>query len=158
MSPTYSRAAREQRQSAASSDRPAKGRAQLAPARDSGAARSAGGENTLRLAHINIRSVRPQRKQNAVTTLLQHRKPDLLYLSETYLSKTDKDPSFPGYQMDRLDRRSRGGGVCVISRQEYSVQKLSVSTNDRPSTESSLECLWLLVTLCNANFFYRCSL
>ena len=71
---------------------------------------------------------------------------DILCISESWLSPeiADNFLVFPGYGVSRRDRPGRGarrgGGVCVLHRDNFWVERLSV-----PSEGSALESLWLSV-------------
>ena len=102
----------------------------------------------VKIGHINAQSLVP--KVDAVNSLLESERFDLLCVSETWLTP-DTLPRFmvfPGYAMVRRDRaestdgqRVRGGGVAVIHREELHCQVLQT-----PPT-SLLETLWVSVSV-----------
>ena len=67
-------------------------------------------------------------------------KPDILSISETFLSDRidSKFLIFPGYVVERRDRKSHGGGVCILYRGSLNAETISV-----PGTDSQLESLWM---------------
>ena len=83
-----------------------------------------------------------------IVSLLRDEKLDVLCVTETWLqdSVMDNYLVFPGYSIARLDRSARGGGVAIIYRDYYRIERLIV-----PSAGSSLECLW--VTVCMGRSF-----
>ena len=92
----------------------------------------------LKLAHLNINHLMPS--IDDVNVLLDTHKPDILCISETFLGD-DVDSKFlifPGYVVERCDRKSNGGGVCIIYRDTMKAETLTV-----PVTDSQLETLWL---------------
>ena len=75
-----------------------------------------------------------------VNVLLDKHKLDILCIGETFLSEEvdSRFLLFPGYLVERCDRQSRGGGVCVVYRDTMQAEMLSV-----PGTGSQLESLWM---------------
>ena len=92
----------------------------------------------ITVGHINVRSLMPSLGE--VNGLLNTNNIDVLCISETWLSADvdDRYLVFPGYCVIRRDRKTRGGGVCVIYRASLDPVVLDV-----PTTGSSLETLWL---------------
>ena len=75
-----------------------------------------------------------------INVLLDKHKLDILCIGETFLSD-DVDSGFllfPGYLVERRDRLSRGGGVCIIYRDTMQAEVLTM-----PGTGSQLETLWI---------------
>ena len=102
----------------------------------------------VKIGHINAQSLVP--KVDAVNSLLESERLDLLCVSETWLTPDTltRFIVFPGYAMVRRDRaestdgqRVRGGGVAVIHREEIHCQMLQTPTT------SLLETLWVSVSV-----------
>ena len=92
----------------------------------------------MKLAHLNINHLMPS--IDDVNMMLAEHKLDILCIGETFLSE-DVDSRyliFPGYAVERCDRQSRGGGVCIIYRDMMQAEVLTV-----PGTGSQLETLWM---------------
>lgn len=72
----------------------------------------------LGLMHLNIRSITQQEKLDQLKILMTHTDPDILVLSETWLRHTvsDSEVALDGYNLFRIDRNTRGGGVAIYSR------------------------------------------
>ena len=78
-----------------------------------------------------------------VMILLQDQHLDILFLTETWLSKEvgDEFLAFPGYTVVRCDREHRrGGGVAFLHRDEIALQTLAVPKG------GPLETLWAIAT------------
>ena len=75
-----------------------------------------------------------------VNIMLAKHNLDILCVSETFLS-ADIDSRFlifPGHVVERCDRKSHGGGVCIIYRDTLKAESLAV-----PGINSKLEALWM---------------
>ena len=101
----------------------------------------------LRVGTINAQSLAP--KVDEVINLLRTERLDVLCVSETWLHSNilTKFLSFPGYHMVRRDRpksmstrKTRGGGVAVILKQDINYQQIKIAGSDL------LETLWLTIT------------
>ena len=99
----------------------------------------------LRIAHSNARSLVPS--VDNVISALSAWSIDILCVSETWLSSQVNSDFliFPGYKIIRQDRErdkisGRGGGVCIIYREELRVEKVTALKNS-----SSLESTWISV-------------
>ena len=99
---------------------------------------------TLRLAHVNVRSLVPS--LDDVNVILKDNDIDVLCITETWLQQ-DFDSRFlifPGYSVIRVDRPSRdgrnvrGGGICVLCRRCLRGERLVV-----PAADSPLESVWV---------------
>ena len=92
----------------------------------------------VKVTHINVNHLMPS--IDDVNVLLDKHKLDILCIGETFLSE-EVDSRFlllPGYLVERRDRQSRGGGVCVVYRDTMQAEVLTV-----PGTGSQLESLWM---------------
>ena len=101
-------------------------------------------KRTLRIAHINPRSLMPS--LDDVIDIVTSENIDILCVSETWLRPSVEDSFLiiPGYKFIRQDRaRGRGGGTYVISRDTLTAEKLRV-----PTAGSELETLWLSFGRC----------
>lgn len=74
-----------------------------------------GSRKGLGLVHWNIRSLVSPMKLDHVKLLVTQADPDILVLSETWLKDDIKDSevALNGFNINRIDRASRGGGVAV---------------------------------------------
>ncbi|GMR58564.1 hypothetical protein PMAYCL1PPCAC_28759, partial [Pristionchus mayeri] len=92
---------------------------------------------SLSCHYFNIRSV--VNKLDAFRSFLMATQPDIVFLTETWLSSKTPSSLIIGslpYTIIRSDRSSRGGGTCIILR-DY----LSFSTVSLPSTEHEITCI-----------------
>ena len=80
----------------------------------------------LGLIHLNIRSL--ARKMDHVKALVVQSQPDVLALSESWLTRgiDDSDIAIPGFNTFRIDRVKKGGGVVVYTRSALSVSVLEM--------------------------------
>lgn len=97
----------------------------------------------LRIAHLNICSLR--NKIDDLSVLLQDSNIDILAISETHLyaSVMNSQINILGYNIFRLDRDHRGGGVAF-----YIQNNIPVKTID-DLIHSPVESIWLQVHLSN---------
>ena len=109
--------------------------------------------NTLRIGHINVRSIMSSDKIDGVRLLLEKEHLDCLCISETWASPGNPADSillFPGFKIHRFDRQmprrgrrvARGGGVAIVLREELSASRLDTTSDPA----GRLETLWLSVT------------
>ena len=100
----------------------------------------------LKVAHLNACHLLPS--IDDIKILISNTDLDILCVGETFLSDQvdSKYLIFPGYVVERRDRQSHGGGVCVIYRDWLKADVLTV-----PSNGSTLEALWLRFN-CNSPF------
>lgn len=77
-----------------------------------------GSRKGLGLVHWNIRSLVSPMKLDHVNLLVAQADPDILVLSETWLKGDIKDSevALNGFNINRIDRASRGGGVAVYTK------------------------------------------
>ena len=95
----------------------------------------------IKAGHLNVNHLMPS--LDDINILLNQQKLDILCVGETFLSDAidDKFIIFPGYVMKRKDRKTHGGGVCIIYRDSMLAQVMDV-----PTTGSPLESLWMCFT------------
>ena len=75
-------------------------------------------KNDLIVIQLNIRGISSKRIQlmNLIDTAVHNREPDLILLSETWLTPFSPAFSIPGYELHHLDRKNKkGGGVGILS-------------------------------------------
>ena len=111
---------------------------------------SSTGDQPVVILHQNVCSLMP--KLEEVRLLLDAENVDVCCLSETWLSHNvdDRALALPGFATFREDRaagsgRTRGGGVALILREEYGVERLGIASQGPGS--SKLESLWVSVKL-----------
>ena len=70
----------------------------------------------IKAGHLNVNHLMPS--IDDVNLLLMDRDLDILCVGETFLNDKidDRYLLFPGYVVERRDRQTHGGGVCVIYR------------------------------------------
>jgi hypothetical protein len=91
----------------------------------------------FRIAHINIRSVIPKKVE--LVNFLLNFNIDICSINETKLSES-KTFSIQNYQIIRLDRNSRGGGVCLVAEKSIKYELVSIPPG------FNAECLVIKVT------------
>ena len=104
-----------------------------------GCAETTPAKRTLRIAHLNPRSLLPS--IDDVIDIVTREQIDVMCITESWLRKSVEDNFviIPGFTVVRQDRKSgRGGGVCIFYRDGLCAERLSV-----PATGSQLETLWL---------------
>ena len=75
-------------------------------------------KNDLIVIQLNIRGIGSKRSQlmNLINTVVHDREPDLILLSETWLTPFSPVFSIPGYELYHLDRQNKkGGGVGILA-------------------------------------------
>ncbi|KAF8371427.1 hypothetical protein PRIPAC_77856 [Pristionchus pacificus] len=93
--------------------------------------------HSLSCQYYNIRSI--VNKLDSFRTFLMSSQPDIVFLTETWLSAKIPSSLIIGslpYTVIRFDRSSRGGGVCILLR-DY----LSYSTVSLPSSDHEITCI-----------------
>ena len=114
-------------------------------------------ESNIKIAHLNIRSIKNRNNFLLVKEALMKHKFDILTISETWLdcSITDAEIWIPGYNIYRLDRVSKvGGGVCVYTKDNFKISSL----NDLSYiADSGIHMLWLRVQVGNLRSFLICT-
>ena len=108
------------------------------------------GRHILSIGHSNVRSIVP--KMDDINRLLQQHNFDVFCATETWLTDPAQDRIliFPGYRVERRDRRAppgggrrsagRGGGVAVIYRAELTAAVLPIPSAGPCKT------LWLSIS------------
>ena len=104
--------------------------------------------NDLVVIQLNIRGLSSKRTQlmNLINNAVHDREPDLILLSETWLTPFSPAFSIPGYELHHLDRTNRkGGGVGILlsSRLRCTVR------NDLNSNLPESECITIEIALKN---------
>ena len=107
----------------------------------------------LKMAHLNIRSLKSRSHSIQVKNLVSENDFDILTLSETWLNNSEM--SIPGYTMKRPDRQNKtGGGVCVFIKETYKVKQLS-ELSSLPSC--GFHQLWLSIQINKYKSFIVCT-
>ncbi|CAB3982124.1 Hypothetical predicted protein [Paramuricea clavata] len=78
----------------------------------------------LRIAHLNVRSIKNRNHLIQVRELMKEKNYDILALSESWLNSTvtNAEVEIEGFKLTRLDRLGKtGGGVCVYSKSNVSI-------------------------------------
>ena len=80
----------------------------------------------LGFLHLNIRSLLQHNKLDHVKILVSQADPDVLVLTESWLKSSTHDSmvAINDYNLFRIDRTTRGGGVAVYVKSHYSVTLL----------------------------------
>ena len=92
--------------------------------------------------HINIRSLLP--KMDFLKIWVTEHDPDVVVISETWLNPSvkDLDIALPGYNVYRVDRLKRGGGVAIYAKSNFITAVCSAI-----SVPGQFELLALCITL-----------
>ena len=101
----------------------------------------------LRIAHLNVRSIKNRNHLIQVRELMKDRNYDILALSESWLNSTvtNAEVEIEGFKLTRLDRLGKtGGGVCVYSKSSIKVKCLK---NITEISEFGFHQLWMLIQL-----------
>ena len=75
-------------------------------------------KNDLIVIQLNIHGIGSKHSQlmNLINTAMHNREPDLILLSETWLTPFSPAFSIPGYELHHLDRQNKkGGGVGILA-------------------------------------------
>ena len=113
----------------------------------------------LVVLQLNVRGINSKKCQlkDIIDTSIHNSHPDLLLLSETWLTTNSPDPIIPGYTIYRGDRHlKKGGGVAILA----SCKLRCTQCNDFSSKISESECITIAVTLrigntCLVSSMYR---
>ena len=131
---------------------------ELNPGPQNFSVKESGGKNanSMKLAHLNARSLKRREHFILVRETILQNKFDVFTISETWLddSISDLNIEIPGYHLFRIDRQKRGGGVCVYVSHSYKTELLldisNVSTN-------GFHQLWLNVQVKNMKSVLVCA-
>ena len=105
-------------------------------------------QNDLIVIQLNIRGIGSKRTQlmNLIDVAVHDREPDLILLSETWLTPFSPVFSIPGYELHHLDRKNKkGGGVGILS----SSKLRCIVRTDLSSNLPESECITLEIALRN---------
>ena len=77
----------------------------------------------LGLIHLNIRSILAKERMDHLKILISQTNPDILVLSETWLKKgrSNSEIFLFGFNVFRIDRNARAGGVAIFIKSRFSV-------------------------------------
>ena len=104
----------------------------------------------LVVLQMNVRGINSKQLQlkDIIDTSIHESQPDLLLLSETWLTTNSPDPIIPGYTIYRGDRHlKKGGGVAIMA----SNRLRCTLREDLSSKISESESITIAVTLRNGN-------
>ena len=105
-------------------------------------------KNDLIVIQLNIRGISSKRTQlmNLIDTAVHDREPDLILLSETWLTPFSPAFSIPGYELHHLDRKNKkGGGVGILSSSKLRCMVRTDLSSNLPESE----CITLEIALRN---------
>lgn len=91
----------------------------------------------IHFIHINARSIR--HKMTDLKIIAEKSKAGIIAISESWFdsSITDAEVSMPGYNLERKDRNTHGGGVCMYIREDLSYNPRSDLDHE------NLEAIWI---------------
>ena len=105
-------------------------------------------KNDLIVIQLNIHGISSKRTQlmNLIDTAVHDREPDLILLSETWLTPFSPAFSIPGYELHHLDRKNKkGGGVGMLSSSKLRCMVRTDLSSNLPESE----CITLEIALRN---------
>ena len=104
----------------------------------------------LRIVNINFQSIKF--KQCRLTNVLESVNPDVVFGTETWLDRNNKDQEiFPrGYKVYRKNQAASGGGVLIAVKDEFNCK-------DVPELDSDCELIWAKVKLIGNGTLCLCS-
>ena len=111
----------------------------------------------IKIAHLNIRSLKNREHYILAKETVLVNKLDIFTVSESWLDNTvsDIEVEFPGFNIYRLDREIKiGGGVCVFVKQDFKVECLQDLSF---IAESGLHMLWVKIQIRNLKSFLICT-
>ena len=111
----------------------------------------------VKIAHLNVRSLKCREHFVLVKEAVLENKFDIFTISETWLnsSVSDLEIEIPGYIIYRIDRQTKnGGGVCAYVSRNYRTEYLS---NISLITASGFHQLWLKIHVRNMKSFIVCT-
>ncbi|XP_073228523.1 uncharacterized protein [Porites lutea] len=127
------------------------------PANCSSGDKSEKSNGNVKIAHLNVRSLKCREHFVLVKNAVLENKFDIFTVSETWLnsSVTDLEIEIPGYVIYRIDRQARvGGGVCAYVSRNYRTEYLS---DISLITASGFHQLWLKIHARNMKSFLVCT-
>ena len=127
------------------------------PANCSSGDKSEKSNGNVKIAHLNVRSLKCREHFVLVKNAVLENKFDIFTVSETWLnsSVTDLEIEIPGYVIYRIDRQARvGGGVCAYVSRNYRTEYLS---DISLITASGFHQLWLKIHVRNMKSFLVCT-
>lgn len=110
----------------------------------------------LRVAHLNVRSLKNRSHIVQVRKLMQEKGYDVLAVSESWLNSTvtNAEIEIESYKLTRLDRLCKsGGGVCVYTRAALKVKHLKDISG---ISELGFHQLWMQIQLNRLKSFVFC--
>jgi hypothetical protein len=111
----------------------------------------------LKMAHLNIRSLKNRGHYIEVKNLVSENDFDILTISETWLNGSvhDSEIVIPGYTIKRLNRKNKtGGGMCVFVKEIYKVKQLSKLS---AISSGGFHQLWLSIQINKHKSFIVCT-
>ena len=108
--------------------------------------------NDLVVIQLNIQGLSSKHTQllDLINNTVQDKDPDLILLSETWLTPYSPTLKIPGYDFHHLDRQNRkGGGVGILS----SINLRCSLRKDLSSTLDESECITIDITKRNGGHF-----
>ena len=105
-------------------------------------------QSDLVVLQLNVRGINSKQSQlkDIIDTSIHDNHPDLLLLSETWLTTNSPDPIIPGYTIYRGDRHLRkGGGIAILASNKLRCTR----RNDLSSEIKESESITIAVTLRN---------
>ena len=127
------------------------------PANCSSGDKSEKSNGNVKIAHLNVRSLKCREHFVLVKNAVLENKFDIFTVSKTWLnsSVTDLEIEIPGYVIYRIDRQARvGGGVCAYVSRNYRTEYLS---DISLITASGFHQLWLKIHVRNMKSFLVCT-
>ena len=127
------------------------------PANSSIRNKSEKSNGNVKIAHLNVRSLKCREHFVLVKETVLENKFDIFTVSETWLnsSVTDLEIEIPGYVIYRIDRQAKiGGGVCAYVSRNYRTEYLS---DISLITASGFHQLWLKIHVRNMKSFIVCT-
>ena len=99
-------------------------------------------KSKLKIADLNVRSLKTRSHLLQVRELMQEKDYDVLAVSESWLNS---EVEIDGYKLTRLDRQGKsGGGVCAYTRLSLKVKRLKDMSE---ISESGFHQLWMQIQL-----------
>ena len=109
-------------------------------------------KNDLVVIQLNIRGLSSKRTQlfDLINNTVQDKDPDLILLSETWLTPYSPTVKIPGYDFHHLDRqKGKGGGVAILS----SINLRCSLKKDLSYIQDESECITIDITKRNGEHF-----